>query len=104
MRKYAERVEVTSSAVCDASKDLKEGESKISVIAPLIIPDPKFKQLLEDLKILLERFASGKSLDTLLDRLFEFVNHALHPSNAKGEEGEESKGDEVRQYLNRIGL
>ncbi|PAV18515.1 hypothetical protein PNOK_0535700 [Pyrrhoderma noxium] len=104
IRKYAERVEVVSSAVCDASKDLKEGESRISVVAPLIIPDPKFKQLLEDLKTLLERFAGGKSLDTLLDRLFEFIHHALHPSNVKGEEGEESKGDEIRQYINRIGL
>lgn len=97
LRKYAERVEIISSAIHKAGNGI--GKTQVGITVPVMIPDPKFQQLLQDTKTILERFACGRKLDTLLDSLFEFVEHAFRPLNS-----EQADSAIVQQFLRRVGL
>ncbi|KAL5523594.1 hypothetical protein ACEPAG_7767 [Sanghuangporus baumii] len=94
-RKYAERVSIASTALSETAQSSSE-EPSIQLIAPVIVPDPRFSRALEDLRLILERFASGKSLEPSLQALFKTI-HDISAVTA------DSDGSDAQAFFREVG-
>ncbi|KAL5485387.1 hypothetical protein ACEPAI_8029 [Sanghuangporus weigelae] len=94
-RKYAERVSIASIALSDTAQSSSE-EPSIQLIAPVIVPDLRFSRALEDLRLILERFAGGKSLEPSLQALFKTI-HDISAVSA------DSDGSDVQAFFREVG-
>ncbi|KAL5528669.1 hypothetical protein ACEPAF_7805 [Sanghuangporus sanghuang] len=94
-RKYAERVSIASTTLSETEQSSSE-EPSIQLIAPVIVPDPRFSRALEDLRVILERFAGGKSLEPSLQALFKTI-HDISAVSA------DSDGSDVQAFFREVG-
>lgn len=95
LRKYSARVSVIAESLSEASEATFTTPT-IEVIAPVILPDPRFQKLLEDAQAIVERLAGGKSLDVPLQSLFQAVKRIYFVPNGQ-------EVSDVQLYCQKVG-
>ncbi|KZT29508.1 hypothetical protein NEOLEDRAFT_1238916 [Neolentinus lepideus HHB14362 ss-1] len=89
LTKYANKLNSMSATLSTAASQSSEAHVTIT---PVVWADEHVAAALSDLRVLLERFASGSSLDSVLRLLNQTINHLSSPDN-----------EESKMFLTRIG-
>ncbi|KLO05644.1 hypothetical protein SCHPADRAFT_1002788 [Schizopora paradoxa] len=103
IRKYSTRVRLAAEAASKAVSETADATNtpvNLANLTPIISPDPSLGRALEDIRIILERFASGYSLDPLLTTIFEAVNDIAGSPEQSAQEAHEFFG-RVGSWLDR---